>query len=650
MITTSQTCSDFGFVKVAAAVPIVTPGCCSDNAERIIELACEAERQNVSVAVFPELSVTGYTCADLFLQQRLLHCAQESVAYIAERTASIKCALIIGFPARFAGRLYNCAAVIRAGKICGIVPKTYIPSYGEFYESRWFASGEGTATKVDFANQSGIPFGTGIIFRMGHAAFGIEICEDLWSVIPPSSRLALQGANIIFNLSASNEITGKHAYREELVRHQSARCICGYVYSSCGFGESTTDLVYAGDAMIADNGTIIARSRRFAMEPSITVSEIDCLGIEARRSSMNTFGDCAKGCGPSVEISIGEAVHFNEMTRQIDTCPFIPNGKDADALMNDTLEIQATALATRLDRIKAKCSVIGVSGGLDSTLALIVVSMAYDKLGWDRKGIIGVTMPGLGTTGRTKGNAEELMQTLGITSREISIVPAVMQHFKDIGIQEADRSTAYENSQARERTQILMDISNAEGGIVIGTGDLSESALGWCTFNGDHISMYNVNASIPKTLVRQLVIWAASNMTQTLAVKGKSRIAAQILQDIAETPISPELLPHDTNGEIAQKTEDIIGPYELHDFFIYRMIYLKEEPDKILFLAMKAFEGKYDETTVRKWLAKFLDRFFAQQFKRNCSSDAPKVSPVSFSPRGDWKMPSDASGKDWKRF
>lgn len=637
--------SAYGFFRAAAAVPVSETACCSANARNIISLASEAGRRNVSLAVFPELCVTGYTCADLFHQELLLANAEKAVMDIARGTAELRMTLAVGAPVRYSGRLYNCAVVISGGKVRGIVPKSYIPDYGEFYEARWFTSGLGIREKsCSYAGQDGIPFGSDLLFASGNVVFGVEICEDLWAPVPPSSAMSVAGALITANLSASNELTGKHEYRTGLISQQSGRCIGGYIYASAGFGESTTDTVFAGDAMIAENGKMLASGKRFLTGESLVTADIDCSLLANLRMRMNTF-TCADipefrtvpVCPPAPETCL---------LRDIPARPFIPQGSRADERMQEIIDIQTNGLLTRLLRSRAATSVIGVSGGLDSTLAILVTALAYRNSGRDMKGIIGITMPGLATSGRTRSNAVRLMELLGISTREIPIGAAVRQHFTDIGLSDADRSTAYENTQARERTQILMDIANLTEGIVIGTGDLSESALGWCTFNGDHMSMYNVNCSIPKTLVRHLVTWIAANKAGVLAPQD-GKLFREILEDIADTPISPELIPSEDPASIAQKTEDIIGPYELHDFFLYHMVRLGETPEKILYLAEKAFSGKYDAGTTAKWLRTFLRRFMTQQFKRSSSPDGPKVGTVSLSPRGDWRMPSDAVGGDW---
>lgn len=643
---------DFGYLRVAAAAPKVELGDCMGNAGHIIEYIGKAAEAEAAIAVFPELSVTGYTCGDLFYQERLLKSAENAVRRIAAATAGTKTVAVIGLPVAYGDRLLNCAAVIHNGNIAGIVPKSHIPNYAEFYENRWFCSGSGIDDTISFAGQKGIPFGAKKLFRLGKAVLGVEICEDIWTALPPSTILCMAGANIIANLSASDELAGKHDERMQLISHQSGRCISSYIYASSGFGESTSDLVFAGDTAIAENGRILAEGKRFEKDGTITYADIDLGLLSAMRRKTGTFPGSdtlpQDTIGKIDIIDLGEPVYPKRLSRDIPRHPFIPSGPDRDKRMEEIIRIQIAGLATRIERIKSKTAVIGISGGLDSTLALLTTALTYDYLGKDRKEIIGITMPGLGTSGRTRNNASDLMEALGITSREIPISQAVRQHFSDIGLDGDYRGAAYENAQARERTQILMDTANLTGGIVIGTGDLSEAALGWCTYNGDHMSMYNMNGGIPKTLVIHLVKWIADNNACAAAASlrdGKN--IKEIIYDIIDTPISPELLPADGNGEINQKTEELIGPYELHDFFLYHFIRLCETPEKILFTASHAFSGKYDEATIGKWLRLFMKRFFTQQFKRNCAPDSPKVGSVALSPRGDWRMPSDASPDGW---
>lgn len=634
---------NYGFVKVAAAVPQVAVADCARNAERIVALAQQAARRGVELVVFPELAVTGYTCADLFLQPALLDAADEALGEIMRQTRKLPLALIVGLPLRHEDRLYNCAAVVAQGRLLGVVPKSYIPNYAEFYEARWFASGAGIEEERITAAGQEADFGTELTFAVNGAEFGIEICEDLWVASPPSSRLALNGAKLIFNLSASPEGVGKHAYLRELVAQQSARTHTAYVYCSAGFGESSTDLVFAGNGLIAENGTMLAQAARFSLDEQLTVADVDIERLEFERRR-NTSFRMREEAGEStvIEMELPDALKASALDRRVDPMPFVPADEaHRSERCEEIFQIQSHGLARRLAHTGCRCAVVGISGGLDSTLALLVTVRTFDKLGLDRRGILGITMPGFGTTDRTYRNALKLMEGLGVTVREIPIRDACLQHFRDIGLPESDRSAAYENAQARERTQILMDVANMEGGLVIGTGDLSELALGWATYNGDQMSMYGVNASVPKTLVRHLVRWAADTERD-----GATRAT---LLDIIDTPVSPELLPADREGNIAQKTEDLVGPYELHDFFLYNFVRAGFRPAKIAFLAEQAFAGSYDRETIVKWLRVFFRRFFAQQFKRSAMPDGPKVGSVSLSPRGDWRMPSDASAALWLR-
>ena len=541
---------------------------------------------------------------------------------------------IVGMPIYYKNNLYNCAVVIANGKIQGIVPKSYIPNYSEFYESRWFTEGRDIRnTEITICGER-VRFGADLLFKVHGVRFGVEICEDLWVPAPPSSDMALAGATLIFNLSATPEILGKHKYLRSLIKQQSARTICGYVYSSAGVGESSTDLVFTGNGIIAENGTIIAARDRFVRDERLTVADIDVEHIFNERRRHTSFINLDNRFDV-IKIEFDQAE--SPLERTIDPTPFIP--KDLDDGCREILSIQSAGLAQRLNHIGCKKVVLGISGGLDSTLALLSTVKTFDLLGFDRKGIIGVTMPGFGTTDRTYQNALTLMSELGITQREISIRKACEQHFADLGLNPEDRGAAYENSQARERTQILMDLANMEGGIVIGTGDLSEAALGWATYNGDQMSMYNVNCSIPKTLVRKLVEWCAEN--------DSNELVRATLHDIVATPVSPELLPADGDGNIAQKTEDLVGPYTLHDFFIYNFLRNGFSPAKIEFLARQAFDGEFSTEEIRHWLQVFLRRFFSQQFKRSAMPDGPKVGSVSLSPRGDLRMSSDADAREW---
>lgn len=634
---------NYGFVKVAAVVPHIKVADCKYNAGEIEREISNAEDAGVEIVVFPELCMTGYTCGDLFSQNLLLKGAEMGLMQLLSNTRQLDVVCILGMPVAQDGLLLNTAVVIQKGKILGIVPKTYLCNYKEFYEKRWFASAsEVTETSVRLCGQI-VPLGTNLLFEASGTTFGIEICEDLWATIPPSSSLALQGAEIIFNMSGSNESIGKHNYLCSLISQQSARCIAGYVYSSCGFGESTTDLVFAGNGLIYENGSLLARSQRFSFDRQLIVGEVDVERLRTERQINTTFATCKIQSGslkPIVRIA-AEPVKDKEirLTRTFEKYPFVPQGDGLNERCEEIFSIQVSGLAKRLVHTAAKSAVVGISGGLDSTLALLVCVKTFDKLGWSRKGIIGVTMPGFGTTGRTYHNAVSLMQSLGITIREINIKDACIQHFKDIGHDVNVHDVVYENSQARERTQILMDIANQTWGLVIGTGDLSELALGWATYNGDHMSMYGVNSSIPKTLVKHLVKWAANNHVD--------EASAKTLLDIVDTPISPELIPADENGNISQITEDLVGPYELHDFFLYYFIRFGFRPAKIYLIATRSFEGVYDKETIKKWLGVFIRRFFNQQFKRSCLPDGPKVGSISISPRGDWRMPSDASAALW---
>lgn len=635
---------NYGYVKVAAAVPRVHVADCKFNAGQIEKEIIIADGKGVQIITFPELCITGYTCGDLFAQQLLLEEAELGLMQMLNSTRQLDIISIVGMPVVCEGHLLNAAVVIQKGRVLGVVPKTYLPNYKEFYEMRWFVSASDVPAQTIRLCGQVAPLGTNLLFETSDTTFGIEICEDVWAAVPPSSSLALQGAEIIFNLSADNESIGKHAYLRSLLSQQSARCLAGYVFSSCGFGESTTDVVFAGNGLIYENGTLLAASERFSLEEQLVVSEIDVEFLRTERRVNTTFAACRRRVAPEVAVRVStELVNSRELnlTRTYDPHPFVPQGPTLDERCEEIFSIQVAGLAQRLTHTKAKSAVVGISGGLDSTLALLVCVKTYDKLGWPRKGIVGVTMPGFGTTDRTYTNAVDLMTSLGVTVREISIRKACLQHFEDIGHDAAVHDVVYENSQARERTQILMDIANQTGGLVIGTGDLSELALGWATYNGDHMSMYGVNASVPKTLVKHLVKWVAEN--------GMDETSRRTLLDIVDTPISPELIPADENGNISQITEDLVGPYELHDFFLYHFLRGGFRPSKIFYLAARTFKDVYDEDTIKKWLHTFLRRFFNQQFKRSCLPDGPKVGSVSLSPRGDWRMPSDASSEAWLR-
>ena len=633
---------NYGFVKVAAAVPRVKVADCKFNSERLEGLITIAEGKGVQILTFPEMCITGYTCGDLFAQQLLLEQAEMALIQILNSTRQLDIISILGMPVVVNSTVINAAVVIQKGKILGVVPKTYLPNYKEFYEQRWFTSAlQVSENSVRLCGQI-VPMGNNLLFETAETTFGIEICEDLWATVPPSSSLALQGAEIIFNLSADDEGIGKHNYLCSLISQQSARCISGYVFSSSGFGESTTDVVFAGNGLIYENGYLLARSERFCMEEQLIINEIDVECIRAERRVNTTFAANKANCPGKEAVRIStEFVNSKDLnlTRTFNPHPFVPQGNELNSRCEEIFSIQIAGLAQRLLHTRAKTAVIGISGGLDSTLALLVCVKTFDKLGLSRKDILGITMPGFGTTDRTYHNAIDLMNSLGVSIREISIREACIQQFKDIGHDLNIHDVTYENSQARERTQILMDIANQTWGMVIGTGDLSELALGWATYNGDHMSMYGVNAGIPKTLVKHLVQWVAEN--------GMDETSKATLLDIVDTPISPELIPADENGEIKQKTEDLVGPYELHDFFLYYFLRFGFRPSKIYFLAQTAFSGVYDDETIKKWLQTFFRRFFNQQFKRSCLPDGPKVGSISISPRGDWRMPSDASSAAW---
>lgn len=631
------------FVKVAAACPITSVGDVDFNLENIKKCINDAIDKQSKVVVFPELSITSYTCSDLFLQKRLLQKCEIALENLCNFSEEKDILIAVGGPFELNYQLFNVAYIIFKGKLLGIVPKSYLPNYSEFYEKRWFSSGLHVESQlVDLSFQENIPFGTNLIFTSGEIKVGFEICEDLWVTIPPSSYLSLLGANIICNLSASNELVSKAEYRKNLITNQSARCMGAYIYSSSGVFESTTDLLFSGHLMISENGSTLSENKRFQRDNQIITSIIDIDKLKAERLKNVSFRDSVTFCPYEAEF-----IKFNfsnteisEFDRYIDKHPFVPsNDHERDIRCEEIFNIQCAALAKRFCHTKLNKAVIGISGGLDSTLALLVVVKTFDMLNIPRKNIVTITMPGFGTTDRTYTNALDLCNHLGTDLREINIVAAALQHFKDIGHPVEVHDVTYENVQARERTQILMDLANKEGGLLIGTGDLSELALGWCTYNGDHMSMYSVNCSIPKTLVRYLVRFVAEK-----ELSGK---VSETLIDILDTPVSPELLPKDKNGEIAQKTEDIVGPYELHDFFLYYFMRQGATPEKILFLAKVAFKDTYSEEEISKWLNMFLRRFFTQQFKRSCLPDGPKVGTVSLSPRGDLRMPSDASFNSW---
>lgn len=622
-----------GFFRIAAATPVIRVADCRFNAASVIALLKEAEQKQVGAVVFPELCLTGYTCGDLFRDSTLLQGAEAALLEVLEQTRSMNVIAVIGLPVAVNAELYNSAAVIFHGQILGLAAKRSIPNYSEFYEARHFSPAPETR-EIRFCGQS-VPLGGNLLFRcvsLPELVLGVEICEDLWMPEPPSANLASCGATVIFNPSASDEVIGKAAYRRSLVTGQSARLLAAYAYADAGEGESSTDLIFSGHNLIAENGTLLAESPLFST--GLLTADVDLQRLAQERRRMTTWqGNCC-----SYEVSFDFPVRALELERTFPPLPFVPSDSaNLSERCELILSMQAEGLKTRLRHTGCKNAVLGLSGGLDSTLALLVVVRAFDSLGLDRKGITAVSMPCFGTTSRTKNNASGLAEKLAVTFREIPITDAVLQHFKDIGHNPEVHDVTYENSQARERTQVLMDIANQTAGMVIGTGDLSELALGWATYNGDHMSMYGVNASIPKTLVRHLVRYAAEQSEPTVR---------DLLLDVLDTPVSPELLPP-VNGEIAQKTEDLVGPYELHDFFLYYMLRFGFRPGKIFRMALSAFAGSYDRETIKKWLAIFYRRFFSQQFKRSCLPDGPKVGSVTLSPRGDFRMPSDASASLW---
>lgn len=629
-----------GFIKVATARPDVRVADCAYNLNACLDCAAEADRSGVKLLVYPELCLTGYTCGDLFLQDILPCEASEALRQFAAATAGYDMVTVIGLPVAHAGKLYNCAAVCRGGQILGLVPKTHLPNYAEFYEARQFTPAPDGNLTYELDGQY-IPFGTRQLFvctDVPDFRFAVEICEDLWAPVPPSSAAASAGATVICNLSASNETVGKAEYRRSLVSGQSGRLVAAYLYANCGHGESTTDTVFSGHSLIAENGSVLAERAPFASGGALLITEIDVQRLAFDRRRMNTFGNRTAGEWSEAYFSLDPVETV--LTRRIDPHPFVPDDSaERSRRCELILTMQAEGLATRMQAAHAKKLVVGISGGLDSCLALLCMVRTADRLGRPRRDVIAVTMPCFGTTARTRSNAETLCRELGVDFRTVDITDSVNRHFADIGHDPENRNVVYENAQARERTQVLMDIANAESGLVVGTGDLSELALGWATYNGDHMSMYGVNGSIPKTLVKYLVEWVANHK-----VDDASRLT---LLDIVDTPISPELIPADENGNIKQKTEDLVGPYELHDFFLYHFLRFGSHPSKIYFLAQKAFAGIYDNATVKKWLYTFFRRFFQQQFKRSCLPDGPKVGSVSLSPRGDWRMPSDAVSRLW---
>ncbi|HBI6980642.1 TPA: NAD(+) synthase [Clostridium perfringens] len=631
------------FIKVGSASPKLKISDTKYNLKEIETMILNAIEEEVKVLVFPELSISAYSCGDLFTNEKLIENCNLAIKNLVEFSKGKDILIAVGAPFLYRYSLYNCAYIILNGELLGIVPKSYIPNYSEFYEKRWFTEGfniKGLNVDLDF--QKEVPFGTDLIFSFKNLKVGFEICEDLWVTIPPSSNLALMGANLICNLSASNELVSKSSYRKSLVQNQSARTMCSYIYSSAGVHESTTDLLFSGHMIIAENGTIIKENNRFKRENDLLTGIVDLFKLNAERIKNISFRNSTfnENNEPKFIPFNLENTEIKNFDREIDKHPFLPKSQYAmEERCEEILNIQAAALAKRLEHTNLKKAVIGISGGLDSTLALLVVVKTFDMLNIPRENIITITMPGFGTTDRTYNNAVTLCKELNCDFREINIVNAALQHFEDIGHDKDIHDVTYENVQARERTQILMDLANKEGGLLIGTGDLSELALGWCTYNGDHMSMYSVNCSIPKTLVRFLVNYFANHEI--------SNDAKEALLDILDTPVSPELLPKDKEGKIAQKTEDIVGPYELHDFFLYHFIKHGSSPERILFLAKEAFKNDYDEETLKKWLDKFIRRFFTQQFKRSALPDGPKVGSISLSPRGDWRMPSDAVYNDF---
>jgi len=626
-----------GFIRVAAAVPKVKVANISANVAEIILLAKEAESEEVAIVVYPELCMSSYSCGDLFFQEALHEALKKGLYDLLDQTSSLQTALIVGMPLWHRNRLYNCALVLQRGKVLGVVPKSFLANHKEFYEKRWFQSGKEIRNDTIYIAGEEVPFGVDLIFNK-KVGFGIEICEDLWSAIPPSSQQAVNSALLHFNLSASNALVSKASYRKELVSHQSARTVSGYVYASAGVYESTSDLIYSGAAMIAENGTILAENPRFQRDNALIMADVDVEKLRYYRLVETSYADTVMQ-----DFRIVPTFPLNEITsikRKIDPLPFVPKRKEIQReVCEEIFMMQASALAKRIEFIGSTKPVIGISGGLDSTLALLVSVKAMRLLNRPNSDIFAITMPGFGTTSRTYQNAVKLCELLGVTFEEIDIKDAVMQHFEDIGHDPHIHDVVYENAQARERTQILFDMANKVGGIVVGTGDLSEIALGFATYGGDHLSMYGVNASIPKTLVRYIIDFVA---------RDEDPVIAEILEDIIETPVSPELLP-EKDDKIVQKTEEIVGPYELHDFFLYHFVKYGAHPVKILALARIAFKDKYDKETIKKWLITFLKRFFANQFKRNAMPDSVKVGSIALSPRGDWRMPSDAEVAEWLR-
>ena len=634
-----------GFLKVCAVSPRVTVAGVQSNLNAALQEIEKANKNNVQILVFPELFLSGYTCGDLFLQTALQDACKSALTAVCRATENSALVVVIGLPLKFGASLYNCAAVVQNGMVVAVVPKTYIPNYNEYYEKRWFASGDGVNGTIKL-NEQEVPFGQTLVRLSDDAVLGVELCEDLWTPSTPSTSLALSGANIIVNLSASNEVVTKNDYRKNLICMQSAKDFCAYIYASAGVGESTTDLVFSGACTVAENGALLSEGERFAFNGSMAEACIDIEKLNAERAHNTSFTDAAKKLKEKLsEVSTPVEVsdlEYNEVNRSFDPHPFVPSDSaEKDERCREILSIQSHALAKRMSHIGAKKAIIGISGGLDSTLALLVTARALKILNLPNENMICVTMPGFGTTDRTYQNAVELIHAFGATFMEISIRNAARGHMADIGHDESVHDITYENTQARERTQILMDLANKHGAVLVGTGDLSELALGWCTYNADHMSMYGVNAGVPKTLVRHLVRNEAQQLPEEIS---------KILNDILDTPVSPELLPPDENGNIQQKTEETLGPYEVHDFYLYHFLRFGTRPEKLLFMASRAFASIYTEEQLKNWLKLFVRRFFTNQFKRSCLPDGPKVGSVSLSPRGDWRMPSDADCSVWLDF
>lgn len=634
-----------GFLKVCAVSPRVTVAGVQSNLNAALQEIEKANKNKVQILVFPELFLSGYTCGDLFLQTALQDACKSALTAVCRATENSALVVVIGLPLKFGASLYNCAAVVQNGMVVAVIPKTYIPNYNEYYEKRWFASGDGVNGTIKL-NEQEVPFGQTLVRLSDDAVLGVEICEDLWTPSTPGTSLALSGANIIVNLSASNEVVTKNDYRKNLICMQSAKDFCAYIYASAGVGESTTDLVFSGACTVAENGALLSEGERFAFNGSMAEACMDIEKLNAERAHNTSFTDAAKKLKEKLsEVSTPVEVsdlEYNEVNRSFDPHPFVPSDSaEKDERCREILSIQSHALAKRMSHIGAKKAIIGISGGLDSTLALLVTARALKILNLPNENMICVTMPGFGTTDRTYQNAVDLIHAFGATFMEISIRNAARGHMADIGHDESVHDITYENTQARERTQILMDLANKHGAVLVGTGDLSELALGWCTYNADHMSMYGVNAGVPKTLVRHLVRNEAQQLPEEIS---------KILNDILDTPVSPELLPPDENGNIQQKTEETLGPYEVHDFYLYHFLRFGTRPEKLLFMASRAFAGIYSEEQLKNWLKLFVRRFFTNQFKRSCLPDGPKVGSVSLSPRGDWRMPSDADCSVWLDF